>query len=84
MVNSGMSVPDLPSLREDYQRILRNQTVDQGGSGTLLGDFEILLSFIGSMGIPVSGKYDLLPMKYLAQLNAQLTRPIEIDLKRPQ
>ena len=42
------------------------------------------MRFIGQDGVPVSGKYDLLPMKLLAQLNGQLARPIEIGLKRPQ
>jgi hypothetical protein len=74
----------LPPLGNDEQRLLYQQAIDEKGPGTVLADFETLLRFIGQDGVPVSGKYDLLPMKLLAQLNGQLARPIETGLKRPQ
>jgi hypothetical protein len=66
------------------QQLLQQQALDEKGPGTVLADFETLLRFIGPDGVPVSGKYGLLPMRSLAQLNSQLARPIEIGLKRPQ
>ena len=47
-------------------------------------DFATLLAFIGADGIEVSGKSKFLPMARLAELNARLSKPIELDLKRPQ
>jgi hypothetical protein len=73
----------LPPLGNDEQRVLHQQAIDEKGPGTVLPDFETLLRFIGQDGVPVSGKYDLVPMKLLVQLNGQLARPIEIGLKRP-
>ena len=75
---------DSHKLASRHQTILRQQTITEDSPGTILKDFARLLDFIGSEGIPVSGKNDLLPMKRLAELNAQLTHPIELDLKRPQ
>jgi hypothetical protein len=79
-----LSLPNSSSLRVGDQQILYNQAIDEAGPGTILDDFEVLLRFIGPEGIAVGGKNDLLPMKVLPQLNAQLTHPIEIGLKRPQ
>jgi hypothetical protein len=71
-------------LGDSDQQLLQQQAIDEKGPGTVLADFETLLRFIGPDGVPVSGKYGLLPMRSLAQLNSQLARPIEIGLKRPQ
>ena len=70
------------SLPDAYQQIFRTQSLDN--TGTVLRDFEALLRFVGPDGISVSDKYNLLPMARLAQLNAQMTHPVEIALKRPQ
>lgn len=72
------------SLPLEYQQVLSNQEINENGPGTILRDFEIVLDFIGSEGIVVSGKTNLLPLKVLGELNALLTKPIEIDLKRPR
>lgn len=84
MMSTDMSLPSPSSLRVEDQQILQSQAIDEAGPGTVLDDFEVLLQFIGPEGIAVSGKNDLLPMKVLPQLNAQLTHAIEIGLKRPQ
>jgi hypothetical protein len=83
-MSSDMSLPNPSSPGVEDRQILHNQVIDEAGPGTVLDDFEVLLRFIGPEGIVVGGKNDLLPMKVLPQLNAQLTHPIEIGLKRPQ
>jgi len=75
---------DNKSLSFKYQQALRDQEIDENGPGTILKDFEILLDFVRSGDMPVSGIHNLLPLKLLGELNALLTHPIEIDLKRPQ
>lgn len=47
-------------------------------------DFEALLSFIGREGVSVSDKRDFLAGELLAQLNARMSHPVELGLKRPQ
>ena len=84
MMSTDMSLPNPSSLGVEDELILHNQAIDEAGPGNVLDDFEVLLRFIGQEGIAVGGKNDLLPMKVLPQLNAQLTHPIEIGLKRPQ
>jgi hypothetical protein len=83
-MSSDRNLPNLPSPGVDDQQSLLSQPIDERGPGTVLADFETLLSIVGQDGIPVSGKHELLPMKSLAQLNARLTHPIETGLKRPQ
>jgi len=68
----------------DYQKILTDTRITGDGPGTILRDFDTLLDFIGEAGIETSGKYNLLPMKQLATLNARLCQPIRLDLRRPQ
>ncbi|MBW2011271.1 MAG: plasmid pRiA4b ORF-3 family protein, partial [Deltaproteobacteria bacterium] len=82
MENKGNLIKILdPSLEK--QHILRNQVIDDNGPGTILPDFKTLLNFIGQQGIKVSGKYNFITLKLLSQINAQMTHPVEIDLKRP-
>jgi hypothetical protein len=76
--------PITPPLSVQTQQVLRDQVIDDSGPGTILRDFEILLDFIGPDGVSVSGKKNFFPLKLLPQLNAQMTRPIEVGLKRPQ
>ncbi|MCB1807514.1 MAG: plasmid pRiA4b ORF-3 family protein [Candidatus Competibacteraceae bacterium] len=65
-------------------KILQAQTITEDSPGPIVRDFATLLAFIGADGIEVSGKYRFLPMARLAELNARLSRPIKLDLKRPQ
>jgi hypothetical protein len=71
-----------PSLSVQNQQILRSQIIDDNSPGTILRDFEKLLEFIGPDGVSVSGKNNLFSLKLLPQLNAQMTRPIEVSLRR--
>jgi hypothetical protein len=66
------------------ERILREQQITETEPGPILHDFEAFLDFIASQQIVTTSKFHLLPMDRLAALNAQMARPIEIGLKRPQ
>jgi hypothetical protein len=68
---------------EDRQ-ILTAQTIDDHGPGTILRDFNTLLEVVGVRGIAVTAQNHLLPLNALVPLNARMTRPIELGLKRPQ
>jgi hypothetical protein len=79
-----MSLANPGSLPRDYRQILRSQTIDENGPGAILRDFEALLSYVGQEVVSVSDKHDLPDSKSLAPLNARLTHPVELGLKRPQ
>ena len=66
------------------EQVLQNQIIDDNNPGTILKDFEILLDYINSQKVDVTKTNNLLPIKLLKPLNAQLTRPIKLDLQRPQ
>jgi hypothetical protein len=73
----------MATLPPEAKYILAVQTIDDNGPGTVSRDFKTLLAFISSTGAVVSSKNNLLPMASLAQLNAQMTHPIQLALKRP-
>jgi hypothetical protein len=73
----------MATLTPEAEHILAAQTIDDNGPGTVSRDFKTLLAFIGSTRAIVSSKNNLLPMASLAQLNAQMTHPIQLALKRP-
>lgn len=72
------------TLTPDQIQCLKNQTFSDNEPGTLLKDFSVLHHFIGSEGIPVSGKNHLIGIKLLPQLNQLMSRPLDVKLKRPQ
>src|SRR5215210_3159472 len=71
-------------LSSEYQQALREQTINEDGPGSVLHDFGTLLDFVGKREIKVSGVHQLLPMNALAELNARLSKPLRILLRRPQ
>ena len=73
----------MSGLTPEQQRILTSQVIDEHQPGTILRDFETLLTVIGDEGTAVSQKNQILPMNTLVALNAQLTHPIQLGLKRP-
>jgi hypothetical protein len=73
----------MATLTPEAKHLLAVQTIDDNGPGTVSRDFKTLLAFIGSTRAVVSSKNNLLPMASLAQLNAQMTHPIQLALKRP-
>ena len=62
---------------------LASQTIDENGPGSILVDFEVLLAFIEG-GVRSTGKYHLLPMARLFELDGRMTKPLRPRLKRPQ
>jgi hypothetical protein len=75
---------EMPPLSKEAIALLKKQKIDETEPGTLLKDFQTLLDFIGEKGIAVSGKQNLLSLKYLGEINQRLSEPIQTDLKRPQ
>lgn len=66
------------------EQILRNQVIDAEQPGPVLRDFRMVLEFVGIQGVKASGKYNLLPIESIAELDARLSRPLRLQLKRPQ
>ena len=62
---------------------LSTQQIDNSGPGTILADFEALLDFAAS-GVRSTGKYHLLPMDRLRELDEKMTMPLRPNLARPQ
>ncbi|MEJ7594942.1 MAG: hypothetical protein WKF77_25735 [Planctomycetaceae bacterium] len=59
------------------------QHIDQSGPGTILADFETLQDFVAG-GVRSTGKYHLLPMDRLRELDERMTHPLRPNLERPQ
>jgi hypothetical protein len=72
------------SLTEAQEQCLRTQVIDADHPGPLLRDFRTLLEYVGSQEVPAGGKYNLLPIQAIGELDARLARPLRLELKRPQ
>ncbi len=59
------------------------QAIDENQFAVILRDFEKLLDFVAANDLEASGVNELLPLKCLSELNALLTKPLDISLKRP-
>lgn len=71
-------------MTPEIEQILKQQTITEEEPGTVLRDFQTLLEFIGPEGLPTSGKNLLLAMAKLAELDEQMTHPLQPRMKRPQ
>lgn len=72
-------------LSAAQERTLREQDVGEDGPGTVLRDFNALLSFIEEeRGIRVTDKLRLLPLRALPEINARMVHPLRLGLQRPQ
>lgn len=73
-------------LTADQERCLRDQIITAAQPGAVLHDFRVLLDFIGTKGVEAAGKYNLLPMKIIGELDSHLSRPLRLEatMKRPQ
>ncbi len=65
------------------EQLLREQTIDEHGPGTILSDFAVLLDYLATHKVAAGGKNQLLPINILPELNALLARSIDVRLKRP-
>ena len=66
-----------------HERVLRGLVIGESGPGTILRDFEMLLAYLRERELPVTGKHQL-PLRVLSEINARLTHPVQLGLKRPQ
>jgi hypothetical protein len=73
-------------LTADQERLLREQVIDADHPGPILHDFGVLLDYVASHDLQVAGKYNLLPMSVLGELDERLSRPLRLQatMKRPQ
>ena len=67
-----------------HERCLREQTITADQPGTVLHDFGMLLDFVGPQGVEAGGQYNMLPIKSIKELDSRLSRPLHLNLKRPQ
>ncbi len=63
---------------------LRDQFISTDEPGTILQDFQMLLDFLEPDGVEAKGKYNLIPSKYINELDQRLSQPLKLQLKRPQ
>jgi hypothetical protein len=71
-------------LTRVQEQCLREQTITADQPGPVLHDFRVLLDFLGPQGVESAGKYNLLPLKFIGELDQRLSRPLHLQLKRPQ
>jgi hypothetical protein len=74
---------EMPTVSPQHKQTLRNLVIDAHGPGTVLRDFEILLNLLKDNGLPITASGQL-PLRTLADINARLTHPLQVNLERPQ
>jgi hypothetical protein len=75
---------DKVQLTQPQEKVLRDQVIDLDHPGPILRDFQLVLDYLIPNGVKAAGKYNLLPLDAIPLLDAQLSRPLKLDLKRPQ
>jgi hypothetical protein len=73
-----------PVLDDAQEAVLRNQVFDQTHPGPILHDFQLVLDYLGEKGVKAGGKCNLLPIEAIPVLDPKLSRPLNLELKRPQ
>lgn len=71
-------------LTKAQEQILRDQVITADQPGTVLLDFRTLLEFLAPAGVEAGGKYHLLPIKIIDELDGRLSHPLRFALQRPQ
>ncbi len=73
-------------LTADHEQCLRDQVITDDQPGPVLRDFGVLLDFLRPEGVEAAGKYNLLPIKLIGELDRRLSRPLHLEsaMKRPQ
>ncbi len=76
----------LPTLTEAQKQLLHAQVIDDLHPGSILHDFQVVLDSVGTEGVKAAGKYNMLPIELIPELDAKLHRPLQLSLKmkRPQ
>jgi hypothetical protein len=70
------------ALTAECQRRLTEQQITPDYPGTILKDVQTLLEFVGPEGIVTKSRNASLPAERLAELNAKMSHPVELTLKR--
>jgi hypothetical protein len=74
----------LGKVTEAHEQCLRDQVITADQPGSALRDFGMLLEFVGADGVEAAGKYNLIAIKHIPELDERLTRPLHLNMKRPQ
>ena len=69
---------------KNREQTLREQGIDAERPGPVLRDFRTVLDYVGVPGVKAAGKYHLLPIESISELDAKLSRPLHLEMKRPQ
>lgn len=70
------------SLTRRYKRLLRKLTITMDAPGTILHDFDAILTYVKEQRLRVTGTHQL-PLRSLAEINARLVHPLELGFQRP-
>jgi hypothetical protein len=62
---------------------LESQEITETTPGTILADFHAMLAMVEAGDITVSGKRYHISQKLFGEINQRLSRPIDVDFKRP-
>ena len=80
------AITTVTTLTEAQKQVLQAQVIDDLHPGAILRDFQVVLDRIGAGGVKAAGKYNLLPIELIPELDTKLHRPLQLALtmKRPQ
>lgn len=70
------------SVAKECQRRLTEQEIVPVDPGTILKEIEIFIEFLGPSGIVSKSRNATLPAERLPELNAKMSHPVELVLKR--
>jgi Plasmid pRiA4b ORF-3-like protein len=65
-----------------HEKCLREQVITADQPGPVLRDFNVLLDFLGPEGVETTGKHDLLPQRFIEDLDRCLSRHVHLEMKR--
>ncbi len=61
-----------------HEKCLREQVITADQPGPILRDFRVVLDFLGPKGVETAGKHNLLPERFLEDLDCCLSRPLRL------
>jgi hypothetical protein len=78
-----MANPRIGKITPGIQKTLRSLVIDDTHPGSLLADIQTLLELTADPGLAVSARTGQFGISDLSQINARMTRPLQIDINRP-
>jgi hypothetical protein len=78
----GLSFQDF-EFSSEHKTVLQEFTIQESSPGTILRDFEAFLNYLREGELSITGTHQL-PLRVLSEINAHLTHPLQLGLKRPQ